>query len=252
MSPPLNGGRKDGPGRADAAGAAGVARAPGVLGAAGVASAPPALPGEREPPALYRLGLLWFIGADLRMAVLALPPVLPDIQRQLRLSETAIGALTTLPVLVLALGAVAGSAAVARLGPRITLIVGLVIVGVSSGARGLGGAVWLFLASVTLGIGIAILQPTMPSITKAWFAARVGLCHQRLQQRHRRRGSAGGVAYPGPGGPADGLLAKGPGRLGVTSAGGRGLLAMPLPMFRLAIDRISVGPLNGGRTGPTP
>ena len=62
----------------------------------------------------------------------------------------------------------------ARLGPRLTLIVGLVIVGVSSGARGLGGTAWLFLASVTLGIGIAILQPTMPSITKEWFAGRVG------------------------------------------------------------------------------
>jgi CP family cyanate transporter-like MFS transporter len=131
-------------------------------------------PGERGPRALYRLGLLWFIGANLRMAVLALPPVLPDIQRELHLSETAVGALTTLPVLLLALGAVVGSAAVARLGPRLSLIVGLVIVGVSSGARGLGGTAWLFLASVTLGIGIAILQPTMPSITKEWFAARVG------------------------------------------------------------------------------
>jgi MFS transporter, CP family, cyanate transporter len=72
------------------------------------------------------------------MAVLALPPVLPDIQRQLHLSETAIGALTNLPVLMLALGAVLGSAAVARLGPRFSLVVGLVIVGAASGARGMG------------------------------------------------------------------------------------------------------------------
>ncbi len=129
---------------------------------------------ERRALSVYRLALLWFIGANLRMTVLALPPVLPDIQHQLHLSETAIAALTNLPVLVLALAAVVGSAAVARLGPRFTLVVGLVVVGVSSGARGLGGTAGLFVASLALGIGIAILQPTMPSITRAWFSARVG------------------------------------------------------------------------------
>ena len=108
------------------------------------------------------------------MAVLALPPVLPDIQRQLHLSETATSALTNLPVLLLALAAVVGSAAVAYLGPRLTLVVGLVVVGVSSGARGLGGTAALFIGSTALGLGIAILQPTMPSITRAWFATRVG------------------------------------------------------------------------------
>jgi MFS transporter, CP family, cyanate transporter len=108
------------------------------------------------------------------MAVLALPPVLPDIQHQLHLSEAAIGALTNLPVLLLALAAVVGSAAVARLGPRTTLVVGLVVVGISSGARGLRGTAGLFVASIALGIGIAILQPTMPSIARAWFATRVG------------------------------------------------------------------------------
>jgi MFS transporter, CP family, cyanate transporter len=132
---------------------------------------------EGRPPVhrpIYRFGLLWLIGANLRMAVLALPPVLPDIQRQFHLSETAVGALTTLPILLLALGAVVGSAAVARLGPRLALATGLAIVGLSSGARGLGGAVGLFMASVALGIGIAVLQPTMPSITRVWFATRVG------------------------------------------------------------------------------
>jgi MFS transporter, CP family, cyanate transporter len=143
-------------------------------GKSGPVEKAPGAPAERRALSAYRLGLLWFIGANLRMTVLALPPVLPDIQRQLHLSETAIAALTNLPVLVLALAAVVGSAAVARLGPRSTLVLGLVVVGVSSGARGLGGTAGLFVASLALGIGIAILQPTMPSITRAWFAARVG------------------------------------------------------------------------------
>ena len=37
--------------------------------------------------ALFRLALLWLIGANLRMAVLALPPLLPEIQHQLGLER---------------------------------------------------------------------------------------------------------------------------------------------------------------------
>ena len=133
-----------------------------------------AAPAGRGALSIQRLVLLWFIGANLRMAVLALPPVLPDIQHQFHLSETALSALTNLPVLLLALAAVIGSAAVARFGPRLTLVAGLVVVGISSGARGFGGTAGLFIASIALGLGIAILQPTMPTITRAWCAARVG------------------------------------------------------------------------------
>jgi len=115
------------------------------------------------------------MGADLRMAVLALPPVVPDIQRNFRISESVVGTLTTLPVLMLALGALAGSAAVARLGARKALLASLVVIGAASAARGLGGAYGLFAASAALGAGIAILQPTMPGTAQAWFPARSGL-----------------------------------------------------------------------------
>jgi MFS transporter, CP family, cyanate transporter len=107
------------------------------------------------------------------MAVLALPPVLPQIQHELGLSETAVGALTSLPVLLLALAAVLGSITVARLGPRWALVVGLLVVGAASGGRGLGGVAGLFGASIALGLGIAILQPTMPSMARHWFPSRV-------------------------------------------------------------------------------
>ncbi len=129
--------------------------------------------GGWDRSALFRLALLWLIGANLRMAVLALPPLLPEIQHQLGLSETAVGALTSLPVLLLALASVLGSIAVAHLGPRLALVLGLLVVGVASGARGFGGVVGLFGASVALGLGIAVLQPTMPSIASAWFPSRV-------------------------------------------------------------------------------
>lgn len=121
-----------------------------------------------------RLGFLWLAGADMRMAVLGLPPVLPEIRHALQLSEGTVGVLTTLPVLLLALGAVGGSAAVARLGPRRALALGLVVVGASSALRGAGGETALFVASVALGAGIAVLQPAMPSMARLWFPSQVG------------------------------------------------------------------------------
>src|SRR5947209_7172914 len=69
--------------------------------------------------------LLWLAGNSLRLTVLAVPPLLPAIHRDLRLSEAAIGVLVGLPVLLLSIGAVFGSLLVARLGARRALIAGL-------------------------------------------------------------------------------------------------------------------------------
>lgn len=136
-----------------------------------------AVPAASEPAArrlfFIRLALLWLVGVDLRSVILAIPPVLPSIHHQLQLSETEVGLLTTLPVLLFGLGAVGGSAAVAKLGPRRTLVGGLLVVGATSALRGAGGAPILFGASVLLGLAIAVIQPALPTIAHAWFGTRV-------------------------------------------------------------------------------
>src|SRR4051812_44024483 len=88
--------------------------------------------------AVFRLALLWLAGADLRLTMLAVPPVLPLIHRDLALGEAAVAALTGVPVLLLGLAAVPGSLLIARIGPRRTLIAGLVVIAASSALRGLG------------------------------------------------------------------------------------------------------------------
>src|SRR5579875_1097627 len=97
---------------------------------------------------LTRYATLWLLGASLRITLLAVPPVIPLIHQDLGLSETAIGMLTSIPVLLLALAAVSGSLLVARLGLRRTLL---------------------------LGIGIAVVQPAAPTLVKTWFPFRVGM-----------------------------------------------------------------------------
>jgi CP family cyanate transporter-like MFS transporter len=117
-----------------------------------------------------RLALLWLAGNDLRLTLLAVPPVLPLIHRDLDLDEKGVAALAGLPVLLLGLAAVPGSLLIARIGARRALLVGLCAIGVSSALRGVGpSAALLFAATIGMGAGIAISQPTFPALVRLWF-----------------------------------------------------------------------------------
>src|SRR5690242_8000712 len=86
-------------------------------------------------------GLLWLAGNSLRLTMLAVPPLLPTIHRALRFDETLVGALTSLPVLLLAVAAVPGSLLIARIGPRRALLAGFSLVALAGALRGVGSAV---------------------------------------------------------------------------------------------------------------
>jgi len=110
------------------------------------------------------------------MTLLATSPVLPLIRQDLGLDETAIGALSTLPVLLLGIAAIPGAALIARIGARRALITGLLIIGVSAALRGIGP--WtplLFATTFAMGAGIAMIQPAFPSLVAEWFPGRIGL-----------------------------------------------------------------------------
>jgi len=129
--------------------------------------------GSRSP---LRLTLLWLAGIDLRLTILALPPVLPLIHRDLDLSEKLVGALTGLPVLLFAIVAIPGSLLIARIGARRALMTGLVLTAIGSAARGLGPSTpMLFAMTFVMGAGISIMQPALPSLVSEWFEARPGL-----------------------------------------------------------------------------
>jgi CP family cyanate transporter-like MFS transporter len=124
---------------------------------------------------LTSLGLLWLAGAALRMTVLAVPPLLPLIHRDLDLSETEIGTLAGLPALLFAAAAVPASLVIARLGARRTLIAGLIVTALASAARGAAADVaMLFAATIVMGGGIAVMQPALPPIVRAWLPERIG------------------------------------------------------------------------------
>jgi len=89
------------------------------------------------------LALLWLSGMGLRLTLLAVPPVIPLIHLDLDLSETEVGTLGTLPSLLLATAAIPGSLLIARFGAKAVLVLGLLLVGFGSAARGLASDVTL-------------------------------------------------------------------------------------------------------------
>jgi CP family cyanate transporter-like MFS transporter len=110
-------------------------------------------------------------GTNLRLTLLAVPPVLPLIHVDLQLDEKGVAALSGLPVLLFGVAAVPGSLLIARIGPRRALIFGLWLIGVSSALRGAGPSIpVLFGMTLLMGAGIAISQPTFPALVRHWFA----------------------------------------------------------------------------------
>ncbi|HMG78978.1 MAG TPA: MFS transporter [Xanthobacteraceae bacterium] len=126
-------------------------------------------------PRLIPLLLLWLAGACLRITVLATPPVTPLLHADLHLSETQIGWLSSLPPMLFAIAAVPGSLLIARVGLIPALLVGLSLTALGGAARGaIPDATFLFASTVVMAAGVAIMQPILPPLVRAWFPARIG------------------------------------------------------------------------------
>ena len=125
---------------------------------------------------LVRLLLLWLGGIDLRLTLLAVPPLIPLIHRDLHLDEKAVGGLVSLPVLLLALASVPGALLIAKLGVRGALIIGLGLVAIFGALRGAASSpAILFSATFLMGLGVAVSQPAFPSLVREWFPTRIAI-----------------------------------------------------------------------------
>jgi MFS transporter, CP family, cyanate transporter len=120
--------------------------------------------------------LLWLAGLAMRMTLLVVPPVIPLIHEDLRMSETQIGLLIGLPLALFAIAAVPGSLLIARGGAKLAVMLGMVITAFAGGLRGAAVDVWtLYAAAIATGFGIAIMQPGMPTLVREWLPSRIGI-----------------------------------------------------------------------------
>ncbi len=121
------------------------------------------------------IALLWLAGNGLRMTILAVPPLIPAIHDEFHMSETEVGILAGLPVVLFACAAVPGSMLIARFGALTTVIIGLVATGLGSALRGAAPDVWLlYAATIVTGFGVAVMQPSLPPLVRAWLPDRIG------------------------------------------------------------------------------
>jgi CP family cyanate transporter-like MFS transporter len=124
---------------------------------------------------LRALLLLWFAGIALRLTILAVPPVIPLIHADLHLSETQVGILSGLPMVLFAAAAIAGSLMIARLGALNALHIGLALCAFGSALRGVGPSVaMLYAGTVLTAFGVAVMQPALPQLVRAWAPQRIG------------------------------------------------------------------------------
>ncbi len=111
---------------------------------------------------------------DLRVTLLAVPPLLPLIHAQFALDEKAVAALSSVPVLLLGIAAAPGAYLVARIGARRALIGGLATIALGAALRGAGPSTpFLFAMTFCMGAGVAISQPSMAVLVRLWFPRQV-------------------------------------------------------------------------------
>ncbi len=120
--------------------------------------------------------LIVFVGVNLRSVIMAVPPVLPLIQRDLRLSYTATGLLTSLPLLLMGGFALPSGLLAGRFGGRRIVAVGLALLTAGALLRGIWpAALPLYVFTVALSVGITLAQTSVPVLARQWFPTRIGL-----------------------------------------------------------------------------
>lgn len=127
---------------------------------------------ERMP--WFGLVLLWLAGAGTRLTILATPPVISQIHAEMALTETQVGVISGIPPILFAAAAVLGALLISKAGALKTLVAGLLITGIGSGLRGsVDTAMAMYLATSVTGLGVAFMQPALPSIVASWYPKNI-------------------------------------------------------------------------------
>lgn len=130
---------------------------------------------DRLRQALLAYGLLWCLGLYLRLTVLVVPPLIPQLKAVLGFNGGEVAIATSLPLVTLAVGGLATGWLLARLGVRSCVLGGLAVMAIGSGLRSLPDAfVSFMLATLLMGAGIALMQAAMPVLAKLWAPERIG------------------------------------------------------------------------------
>ncbi len=118
---------------------------------------------------------VFLAGFNMRAALVAAMPLLEIIRVDLETNRTIIGMLTTLPVLLMGLGAPLAPKLAGKVRLEVGLGLTMLLVAVSAFFRFWGGLTILFATAAFIGIAFAIGQPLIMGYTKARFAGQIAL-----------------------------------------------------------------------------
>lgn len=115
------------------------------------------------------------LGLNLRPVLAAVGPLLDRIQLDTGLDHIGASLLTSLPVVIMGLGALAAGLLRKRLGERNGILVGVLLIALACLARGvLPDSSILIVTALLAGAGIAFVQALLPGLIKSRFAADSG------------------------------------------------------------------------------
>ena len=138
-------------------------------------SAPALARSLRNSQFLRAVLLLWIAGGGLRITILAVPPLIRLIHDDLALTETEVGILSGLPPVLFAVAAVAGSLLIVRFGAVPAVTAGLFATAAGCALRGVAPDFGVLCAATVLaGLGVAVMQPAMPALVRAWLPRHIG------------------------------------------------------------------------------
>jgi len=124
--------------------------------------------------ALGALAAVVLLGLNLRTGVASLPPLLDDVRADLRLSGTAAGVLTALPVLAFGTFAPFVPRLVRRLAIERLLALCAAVTCAALALRGAGGTPALYAGTLLAGAGVAIAQGALPVYIRTAHAGSTG------------------------------------------------------------------------------
>lgn len=137
-----------------------------------------ALSGRRVHPALLAAAVS-VLALNLRLTMVSLPPLLPDVQRDLGLSGATAGVLTALPVLCMALFAPGAHRVAHRVGREATTLGAVFLVAVGNGLRLAGSVPVCYTTAALAPMLVGALHDATGSFTGA-FGVLFGLALVQL------------------------------------------------------------------------
>jgi CP family cyanate transporter-like MFS transporter len=128
-----------------------------------------AVSAEPQTHGLARTGIaLFLVSLGLRPQIVAIGPLLPSMQADLGMSHAIAGLLGTIPVLCMGLLAPIGPVLAASMGPKVAATICAALVAVFGVARAfLPESFSVLLATVGIGVGMAVVGPILPMIVRA-------------------------------------------------------------------------------------